>query len=100
MLKDTTASPLKVQELFVNANEFADHLERMVSTAHHSLADGLLVAAAFARDFKTAETLVVTHGRWLGMLSWKYGWQCSVCGKMVEGRENYCPACGARMDLE
>lgn len=40
----------------------------------------------------------VVHGRWK-----RYGrnlGECSNCGEIVNIRYNYCPNCGARMDLE
>ena len=43
----------------------------------------------------------VVHGRW-GMGS-KANWQmpmCSVCQKQATTRYDYCPNCGAKMDLE
>ena len=56
-------------------------------------------------DFPTVELTPVVHGRWI------YGEdidvQCSVCGcdALTEGdyrqtKSNYCPNCGAKMDLE
>ena len=56
----------------------------------------------------TADVAPVRHGRWLG---WgksgtptyeNYG-TCSVCGEDAEiytEHRNYCPNCGAKMDLE
>ena len=56
----------------------------------------------------TADVVPVRHGRWLG---WgksgtptyeNYG-TCSVCGEDAEiytEHRNYCPNCGAKMDLE
>ena len=40
----------------------------------------------------------VRHGRWK-----RYGknlGECSECGEIVSVRNNYCPNCGAKMDLE
>ena len=44
------------------------------------------------------DAVEVVHGRWVDILSWKFGWKCSECGWMVESRGNYCPNCGAKMD--
>ena len=47
---------------------------------------------------KAADVAPVRHGRWK-----RYGrnlGECSNCGEIVNIRYNYCPNCGARMDLE
>lgn len=57
------------------------------------------------RCFDEAETIdaaPVTHGRWeeirdpYGTLE---GWIHTECGREVKCAENYCPNCGAKMDL-
>ena len=54
-----------------------------------------------------AEDVVpVVHGRWLENVSFESGfWVCSNCGFVSEAIAahklyNYCPVCGAKMDLE
>ena len=45
-----------------------------------------------------ADVATVRHGRWK-----RYGknlGECSECGEVVSVRNNYCPNCGAKMDLE
>ena len=50
----------------------------------------------------------VMHGRWEHTHTtdslWNECWTCSICGMEDEGfirwNYNYCPNCGARMDLE
>ena len=45
-----------------------------------------------------ADVSPVVHGRWK-----RYGrnlGECSNCGEIVNIRYNYCPNCGAKMDLE
>ena len=45
-----------------------------------------------------ADVAPVRHGRWK-----RYGknlGECSECGEIVSVRNNYCPNCGAKMDLE
>lgn len=48
----------------------------------------------------TDEYAKVLHGRWeqTGMHLLPY--ECSACGSKEGGRTNYCPNCGAKMDLE
>ena len=45
--------------------------------------------------------LEVRHGRWLEHREdrWIYA-KCSVCNSVHDTKTNYCPACGARMDLD
>lgn len=55
-------------------------------------------------------TIEVKHGRWVQKEFWPNGgtWKCSECGYQVMFIEdtpyakamNYCPNCGAKMDLE
>ena len=40
----------------------------------------------------------VVHGRWKPYR--KNLGKCSECGEVVQIRSNYCPDCGAKMDLE
>ena len=47
---------------------------------------------------QAADVATVRHGRWK-----RYGknlGECSECGEIVSVRNNYCPYCGAKMDLE
>lgn len=64
-------------------------------------------AICVLHDMPTADVAPVVHGRWLG---WgkggtptyeNYG-TCSMCGEDAEiytGHRNYCPNCGAKMDV-
>ena len=50
------------------------------------------------RDMKAADVAPVRYARWK-----RYGknlGECSECGEIVSVRSNYCPHCGAKMDLE
>lgn len=54
--------------------------------------------------FKKAEHLYKRpKGEWINQSSTcgfiNHGKACSLCGKVVEFSENFCPACGARMDM-
>ena len=49
-------------------------------------------------EMPAAEVAPVRHGRWK-----RYGknlGECSECGEVVAIRNNYCPNCGCKMDLE
>ena len=48
-------------------------------------------------DIPTADVAPVVHGRWEPYR--KNLGKCSECGEVVQIRSNYCPNCGAKMDL-
>ena len=57
-------------------------------------------------SFPAADVVPVRHGRWDSndLNGYKWAFACSECG-WVDGypfndRHNYCPNCGAKMDLE
>ena len=55
-------------------------------------------AADCIRYMDAADVAPVRHARWKS-----YGknlGECSECGEIVSVRSNYCPNCGAKMDLE
>ena len=41
----------------------------------------------------------VVHGRWVSTDGIVWCNQCSLCGSRARIMHNYCPSCGARMDL-
>lgn len=61
------------------------------------------------REFPVADVVEVRHGKWVHSEieddDWGrtfHEWTCSVCGYSVGHNptgENYCPNCGAKMDL-
>ena len=72
--------------------------------------------AALIEKIPAVDVKPVKHGRWVydrldiekepyeypmeGPVQMYRPWMCSVCGVHKEHRENYCPNCGAKMDLE
>lgn len=50
-----------------------------------------------------ADVAPVHHGKWLPTTKWWQGgsaWkQCSECGILHLGKSNFCPNCGAKMDI-
>lgn len=42
----------------------------------------------------------IVHGRWLPVDEKEDAFDCSVCDAMVKKRHNFCPKCGAKMDLK
>ena len=56
-------------------------------------------------DFPAADVAPVRHGRWIEQEKYTFGtmYDCSICGDRIldNGHSwNYCPNCGAKMDLE
>lgn len=49
-------------------------------------------------NIPAADVTPVVHGRWEPYR--KNLGKCSECGEVVQIRSNYCPDCGAKMDLE
>lgn len=54
-------------------------------------------AMALIDTIPAADVAEVKHGRWI---KHKYFDECSECYTMVILRYNYCPNCGARMDIK
>jgi len=52
----------------------------------------------------TADVQPIRHGKWVKAESMQYfrkhypAYTCSACGFRKDGKWNYCPNCGARMD--
>lgn len=43
------------------------------------------------------DAVPVVHGEWIPILSWKFGYRCSECNRMIVDKTNFCPNCGAKM---
>ena len=85
------------------------------NTHGNSMRGGIRIALRCMENTPTIEAEPVRHGRWIdkgveGDFSWKLDgrgscWRvlaCSVCGKNLCGRpgSDFCPYCGAKMDLK
>ena len=55
------------------------------------------MAATF---FQRNNVVIQKHGHWKPTGKHLLPYQCSACESLEEGRTNYCPNCGAKMDLE
>ena len=55
-------------------------------------------------DAPAADVAEVVHGRWIwneeGEIDWEQFYRCSNCGDKEYWESNFCPNCGAKMDLE
>lgn len=65
------------------------------------------VAATYRKSADVIESLLhdidttghVPHGRWIPVDDKYDAFDCSECDAMVRRRHNFCPKCGAKMDL-
>lgn len=71
--------------------------------------DGFCDGIAEVEEAPTIEAEPVMHGRWIDRTKsvkglWDYRFDCSTCGHIFWNAGiknfNYCPNCGAKMDLE
>ena len=66
--------------------------------------DAILMVKSMVHCEKAADVEPVRHGKWLPTTKWWQGgsaWKrCSECGILHLGKSNFCPNCGAKMDLE
>ena len=65
----------------------------------------LLCGAKLIADAPTVDAIPVKHGKWLPVFNGKDddsnpAFDCSECDAMCRKQHNYCPRCGAKMDLE
>jgi len=48
---------------------------------------------------KLVEYAPIIHGRWIPVDEKQDAFDCSECDAMMQRRHNFCPKCGAKMDL-
>lgn len=95
-----------LQKLF---NEVSTSLlckKELVKDTEH-MVRAFLMVTEMIQDAPAADVAPVRHGRFVhdgprfdGAVDW---WHCSSCGGLVSGVEtrfDYCPYCGAKMDME
>lgn len=85
----------------------AEYIERepLLERAEYDNNYRLIIPAEAIKDAPAADVAPVVHGRWIADgdgYHWTYN--CSICawkdGYPFNERHNFCPSCGARMDLE
>lgn len=68
-----------------------------------NLAEGFTEADEVVRSVPPADVQEVRHGKWDEIRDsdgYLETWIHRDCGRMSMAKENYCPNCGAKMDLE
>ena len=91
----------------------ADFLKRKVNirSSHWLNEWDTLGVLSVIDETPTADVEEVRHGRFVGEIIKTENWKgqktsyyqphsCSLCHTALAGTENYCPNCGAKMDLE
>lgn len=110
---DEYISKIKFEELMrKKARSNFDLYYADKSKHYHEKAIGYNTAADEAHDFPSADVQPVKHGKWEEIEEYG-GWgdthyRCSVCGEEwyledgtpQQNNMNFCPRCGARMDLD
>lgn len=89
--------------------EYTVHVQYLRNAAesfqksHSELPD---VAATYKKSADVIESLLSDvdsghiHGRWLPVDDEYDGFDCSLCDAMVRRQYNFCPKCGAKMDIK
>lgn len=75
-------------------------IEEALTGGVYCYVDALQIAIA-----PTVDVVPVVHGRWIEKKKYIFGtmYDCSICGNRILNNGhawNYCPNCGAKMDLE
>lgn len=103
---------MRVMGDYIEAGKILEYLDAMISALSYPLSVAGEEAKAYVEGFKeawsvverfpTADVAPVVHGRWVPFHSHAAGdiWYCSACEVGFAARLEYCPHCGARMDLE
>lgn len=61
---------------------------------------GIESVMEYIEQMPTIDAVPVVRGRWIPVDEKNDAFDCSECDAMVQKRCNYCPNCGAKMDLE
>lgn len=85
----------------------ADRLLRsdMIRMCYHLPNGDIATPIDDIKHAPTVDAALVVHGRWIPVLNGidddtNPAFDCSECDAMCNKKHNYCPACGAKMDLE
>lgn len=93
-----------LEELF---RETIGHIAKRpeINGALEHLVRASAMAVKMIKDAPTIDAAPVKHGKWLPVLNGidddsNPAFDCSECDAMCRKQYNYCPRCGAKMDLE
>lgn len=78
----------------------ANALREKATLRHGYDFQGVFVKVQDIDAAPTVDAVEVVHGRWCFMGTWE---ECSICGHAIavdDPYTNYCPNCGAKMDLK
>lgn len=85
---------------YISVNDFCDEVDK----GELLTGDNAAWAKEIANKLPSANVAPVVYGRWINPYMNRYGHPChccSVCGfKASYQDKNYCPNCGAKMNLE
>lgn len=112
--KSVVLDQISKQKLFYDEErkQSGDCLEEM---NYVGAENGLTALEDVISDIPAADVAPVVHGRWKGWITPAfYGlddfgdpiyrdaifYRCSICGRKSAIKENFCPNCGAKLDLE
>lgn len=95
---------------YIEREKAIDVIVKAVDAGFAATAEDL---AAILENLPAADVAPVVHGRWTEINASYWRWKQSghfpvhlikykhdKCGKVVSKKEDYCPNCGAKMDLE
>ena len=93
----------------INRKAAIEAFDRIQLSRIKGLGLELLISVSDAKGvlegMKAVDAAPVKHGKWLPVLNGKDddsnpAFDCSECDAMCRKQYNYCPRCGAKMDLE
>lgn len=99
-------TPEEAEHVLMNIGNYVVFDEDYGCLIKASLMDASLISIKALRAQNAEETAPVVHGQWIELGSDDtddFRWKCSNCNEVrfeYPGRDNYCPNCGAKMDLE
>ena len=91
------------EDLWKIYNGLTHHVEKQICAGQIGTFQEIILRI---KDAPTIEADSVKHGRWEEVVDNDEFWgelfcpKCSVCGSVRMMKHNYCPNCGAKMDLE
>lgn len=100
---------MEAEKRLIDANALFKFLkeQRDRKTGAYSVGrnNGINVAIAAVKNEQicpTVDAVEVVHARWrwCGQDKFNDAYECSECGKIAMDDSNYCPNCGAKMDLQ